>query len=600
MSASKQQSARNPMWDFTLRFAKPEWRWYLGGLVFLAVTNYLTLKIPQFAKIIVNGLEAGENTPEMAATALSIVGLGVLLIFIRALSRIMIFWPGRKIEANSKSYFFNRLIRLPQSFYDNFGLGDLISRLANDIGHLRVFFAFALLQAFNLFFLLIFTISQMWRVHSDLTLACLSPLVLMLLIARFLNPIMYRFSRESQIAIAALTNRITESLVNVHVVQANAAEKPFLDKIQVDNESVYKTNMKVLIVRQIIWPLMTLLGGLAQVVVLFYGGYEVAKGQLTLGDIMAFNVYIGYLAFPLSALGIVLALYQRSRAALDRINVIEETEPEIDLAKIETETDLSKFDSNAPVLEIKSLSYKFDEKEKEKDENPSSEKELEPFEMKDISFTIEPKQHVGIFGGIGSGKTVLMDLISRLKEPDPGMIFVAGQDVTQISPHELRQYIGYGLQVPQLFSDSIRENLQIGLAPKASQKELEAVTDGAQVLSEVQNFQDGWDTTIGEKGVRLSGGQKQRLALARTFLRKPELLLLDDVLSAVDHTTERAMIRFISSYECSVLISSHRPSILKECDKVLIMEHGKIVAEGTYEELIKSYPQLGERNGAES
>lgn len=244
------------------------------------------------------------------------------------------------------------------------------------------------------------------------------------------------------------------------------------------------------------------------------------------------------------------------------------------------------------------MSYKFDEKEK--DENPSSEKELEPFEMKDISFTIEPKQHVGIFGGIGSGKTVLMDLISRLKEPDPGMIFVAGQDVTQISPHELRQYIGYGLQVPQLFSDSIRENLQIGLAPKASQKELEAVTDGAQVLSEVQNFQDGWDTTIGEKGVRLSGGQKQRLALARTFLRKPELLLLDDVLSAVDHTTERAMIRFISSYECSVLISSHRPSILKECDKVLIMEHGKIVAEGTYEELIKSYPQLGERNGAES
>lgn len=570
------------MLAFAKKFALPELPWYLGGTLFLALTNYLTLQIPLLAKIIINGIDKTPVDSELGNTALTIVFLGLILIFIRALSRIMIFWPGRKIEANAKSHLFNRILSLPQSFFDHYGLGDLISRLANDIGHLRAFFAFAILQAMNLFFLLLFTINQMISIHSKLTLFCLMPLILMLVIARFLNPIMYKYSLTAQVAIAGLTNKVTEALVNVHIIQSNAAEKSVSEKIEVDNQSVYDANMKVLIVRQIIWPLMTLLAGLSQVTVLFYGGYEVAKGHLTLGDIMAFNVYIGYLAFPLSALGIVLSLYQRSLSALDRISVIDKED-------IQTAAATATTIKTDALLDVRNLSFEYAEP------NPTK-KQI--FSLKGISFEIKKGEHIGLFGGIGSGKSTLMDIITRLKDPPPNTVFWKGKDICGMEPSELRRVIGYGLQVPQLLSDSIEGNLQLGLSPKADRSTLARAAKEACILDEIESFTKSWDTLIGEKGIRLSGGQKQRLALARTLIRDPELLLLDDVLSAVDHDTERALIQSIHKRNCSLLVASHRPSILKQCDRVIILDNGQIKDIGPYSELALKHKELQEERSS--
>ncbi|MDA9951128.1 ABC transporter ATP-binding protein/permease [Oligoflexaceae bacterium] len=561
------------MLTFSRKFALPLWPWYLFGAIFLALTNYLTLQIPLLAKIIVNSIDNGQLNQSMSPVAIKIVVLGLLLILIRALSRIFIFWPGRKLEANIKSHLFARILHLPETFFNRYGLGDLISRLANDIGSLRAFFAFAMLQAMNLVFLLIFTISQMLKIHWELTVLSLLPLILMLVIARYINPLMYKYSRKSQKAVASLTNKVTEALVNVHIVQSNAAEKAVASRIAVGNEEVYRSNMNLLIIRQIVWPLMVLLAGLSQVVVLFYGGQEVAADRLTLGDIMAFNVFIGYLAFPLSALGIVLSLYQRCLSALDRISVIDDEKmQEVHPPTPSRNSDLS--------LEVANLNFEF-----QTDDEDS-------FKLRDVNFTVARGEHVGLFGGIGSGKTVLMDLISRIKEPQKGSVFLNGQDVLEIELQALREKIGYGIQVPQLLSDSIAENLQLGLTQRADASRLKAAAAEAEVLSEIDHFNKGWDTLIGEKGVRLSGGQKQRLALARVFIRNPELILLDDVLSAVDQSTEAKLIETIHRRDAALLISSHRPSILAECNRVIYLKEGRIVAIAPYETLCRDYPEI--------
>jgi ATP-binding cassette subfamily B protein len=318
---------------FTRRFVTPLAGWYAGGVVLLAATNLVNLEIPQLAKAIVNFLTAGAGATDAAAldarqTALLIIGLGVLLILIRGLSRILIFWPGRQVETNTKSVLFHKILSLPESFFLRYGMGDLISRLANDVGQLRAFFAFGVLQILNVTFLLLFTIVRMATIHPELTALALLPLVLMFVVTKFTMPKMHQASRDNQKAVGNLTSRVTEAFVNVHVIQANGAEAAFAEKVARENDEVYHSNMRMVYVRTLIFPLMTCLAGLAQLTVLFYGGLEVTRGRLTVGDILAFNVYIGLLTFPLTAIGIILALYQRAKTALERIGEIDTACPE--------------------------------------------------------------------------------------------------------------------------------------------------------------------------------------------------------------------------------------------------------------------------------
>lgn len=563
---------------FAKRYALPYWRWYLGGMIALAITNLVALEVPQLAKTIVNQLAAGEVESDLANTALLIVGLGVTMMMIRALSRILIFWPARNLEADLKSDLFGRTLHLPLQFFERHGMGDLISRLANDVGHLRVFFAFGLLQIFNMIFLLTFTIEKMLSVHAGLTLASLAPLVLMVVITRITMPLMHKYSQLNQEATGRLTNRVTEAFVNVHVIKANAAEGAFETKTSREIDAVFDSNIRLVFVRTLLFPLMTCLSGLSILVVLFYGGKEVIAGRLTIGDILAFNVYIGLLTFPLTAMGIIMAVYQRMITALARV-------AEIDAAKTETtlQTEHRQDHKHAPLLEVRNLSFRFPED----DLNTTS---SDRFSLQNISFTISAGKRVGIFGPIGSGKSTLMHLATRLYNPPPNTVFFRGQDVLGIPPQELRQSIGYALQSVHLFSDTIAANLSFG--HQTNPAKLAQAARRAQIADEIESFDQGWETEIGEKGVRLSGGQKQRLALARLLLREPDLMLLDDVLSAVDHTTEKKLIQEIRNVGSSMLIASHRGSALQVCDEILVLEDGKITDRGSFEELSRRYPAL--------
>lgn len=564
---------------FTRRYVRPLWQWYFGGMFLLAVVNAINLLVPQYAKTIINSLTQGQTLTEGPRIALLIVGLGFLLIMTRSLSRILIFWPGRRIETNTKSDLFSKILSLPEDFFSRIGLGDLISRLSNDTGTLRAFFAFGVLQILNVLFLCIMTLWMMLKTNLLLTILVILPLLLMIVISRYAMPKMQEGSREQQKAIGELTSQVTESFVNVHVIQVNSAEESFISKVSASNETVYQTNIRILWVRTLIFPLMSCLAGLSQLAVLLYGGYLVTQAQLTVGDILAFNVYIGLLTFPLTAMGIIIAVYQRAKTALERLAVIDSapSEGESTLSNNVETLDTSSTD----LLRIQDLSFCY----------PKTDTVI----LNRFNLTLNPGVKIGIFGRVGAGKTTLFNLITRLYDPPPGSIFFAGTDILNISPAKLRQEIGYALQGVHLFSTSIKENLEFGLKDPPSLSELEEAAHLACVLEDIKGFSKGWDTEVGEKGIRLSGGQKQRLALARLMLRrsKLKLLLLDDVLSAVDHATELTMLKNLSQLNIPMIMSSHRPSTLRLCSEIVVLSHGQTLARGTFEEISTQFPEIG-------
>ncbi|WP_141735375.1 ABC transporter ATP-binding protein [Oligoflexus tunisiensis] len=561
---------------FTRLFAVELWPWYLGGMIFLAVTNIISLEIPQLAKEVVNALQhgIGDDDGHLARVALAIVALGLTQIIVRSLSRILIFWPGRKLEATSKSYLFARALELPQTFYDRFGMGDLISRLSNDLGQLRIFYAFAILQVVNLVFISVFTLYKMLSVHEQLTVAALSPILIMLVITRYVMPQMQKFTKKNQEAIGTLTNRVTESFTNIHVIQSNAAERSFHRLIEAENQKVFETDMKVLVLRTLFFPLISSMTGLAQLIVLFLGGTLVVRGELSVGDILAFNIYLSYMAFPLTSIGIIIAIYQRSKTALERLEPLF-VEPQEGPREASARPQPA-----APILKVQHLSFQY----------PDS----QHLALKDVNFQVQAGEMVGICGPVGAGKSTLFQILTRIYNPPDGTVFYRGQDINQLPPAELRREIGYGLQRVHLFSASIRENLSVGMDPKPSPEELQAAARAAQIDREIAAFVEGWETQIGEKGIRLSGGQKQRLALARLFLRKAPVLLLDDVLSAVDNITEARLIQELRKRGGTMLICSHRSSVLHLCHRVLLLKDGQLLDTGSFQELMRRHPELQE------
>ena len=564
------------------KYIYPLWLWYAAGIFLLAVVNVVNLQIPQLAKKIINDLTAKTNANESLETAIAIIGLGFLLIIVRALSRVLMFWPSRKAEATSKADYFKRVTDLPAEFFEKHGMGDLISRLANDIGHVRIYYGFGLLQILNVIFLLVFTIIQMGSVHPTLTIYALMPLLLMFVITKTTMGKMHKYSKANQMAVGQLTNKVTESFVNVHVLQANAATESFVQRIETENEEVYASNVKLIFIRTVVFPLMTCLAGISQLVILFYGGSEIIAGRLTIGDILAFNVYIALLTFPLAALGIFISVHQRAKTALERLNEINQGQP-----RVFTDSGVKPSNEAIPALgfhlSVKHLNYHFPEKDND------SKKAV----LSDVSLELNPGDHIGLYGPIGAGKSTLFNLLVRYYEPPKNCIFLNGKDIVTLDPKFLRKTIGYALQSVHLFSSSVRENMLFGIDKEVSEDDIIKAAEAAQILDEINSFSDGWDTQIGEKGIRLSGGQKQRLALARVFLRKPPILLLDDVLSAVDHATEKKILSYIRGLGTSLLISSHRGSALKHCKEILVLDvNGTVSDRGSYKELINRHSSM--------
>ena len=593
--------------DFRRRYVYPLWRWYLAGLLFLVITNIIQMEIPRVSGEVVNTFKVSTDTglpvflpaeqacrPLLTAVwgmeqnpgrvmvnlSLKLILFGLMLILFRILSRIGFYWPGRRFEASSRSDLFAKMMRLPVSFFIKRKVGDLVSRIANDTGYMRVLFAFGALAVCNMLLGFGFTISRMTAIHPGLTLFSLLPFAFMLVYIRFALPRMHRYSLASQKAVGNLTGIASEAFAHIHVIQAGTAQDSFLRRIEEGNRAVYDSNIRLMVMETVVFPMISFLANVGQFVVLFYGGSLAIRGALTVGDIVTFNLYIVNLAFPLSIMGAILAIYQRAKAAMQRIAEVEETPEETQLLPCADEC------PEAPLLEVRGLSFRYPGV-------PDGDSVL-----KDICFSLEEGGRIGIFGTVGSGKSTLFDAITRLYDPPAGTVFLKGGDVLAFKPGELRKRVAYAQQNVFLFSDTIRSNICFGMGD-VPQDRVEAAARAACVLDEIRGFEHGWETQIGEKGIRLSGGQKQRLALARIFLREPELLILDDVLSAVDHTTEQRLIRSIGKTRAALLIASHRSSVLKICDEILIFDGGRIVDRGSFTELTRRHKHLYEEFNVE-
>ena len=571
------------------RYVVGQLGWYLGGLVSLALTTWIALTIPELSKQLLNSLDHVDGEiSRLNRLAYSMIGLGVLQMLVRALSRLIIFWPGRMIEEEVKNDYFRHFMSVPVEFFTNGRMiGDLISRLAYDVGQIRVFYAFGILQILNLLFLLSFALFRMFSVDTHLTMFSLAPLLLMMLVTKLASPMLHRYSLLQQSSLGQLTNRVTEAFANILTIQTNSAGKIFSSLVGTEIDQVLRNNLKIQFVRILVFPLATLMTGCSYLVILFYGGREVISGRLSVGDILAFNIYVAMLSFPLAALGIIISIYHRAKAASERLIELDEVETEsgYSLSRVKSTSNdgvvsrgedrrPSLGDGKKPTLVVRDLSFAY----------PDQEVHRKPV-LKNLNFELYPGERLGLFGAIGSGKSTLLNLISRLLEPNEGSIFYRERDILEYSHSFLRKEIGYVLQQPFLFAGSIEANLKFGLGDKVDFSLLQNAARSAQVETEIESFANGWQTHIGEGGVRLSGGQKRRLALARALLRDSPILLLDDTTSALDSRTEVELLNELAQLGRTIIVVSHRENTLKMCDRLLFLENGAIAGQGNYDEL---------------
>ncbi len=518
---------------------RPLWKSYIYAIFFIVITAWIAVKIPELVSRAVNGhLDATYTIP------MSVIGLGFLQIIVRTCSRLFVFNPAREMEEGLKNQIFSKLMRATLPWLQTRQTGDLQSLINSDTGHLRVFIGLGGLQVASFFTLAVFAISKMITIHATLTLVTLLPLLLAVPLLRNGMPRVMKLNVEQTKLLGSLTSRITETFVNVHMIQSTASEGSFMGRIAERSDELRILNMRLLRIRLLIFPVLPLLTGVSSFLVFLYGGYEAISGRLTAGDIIAFTSYVALLAFPLGIIGMVLAMWQRAEAASKRIEVALLAESEKDSG--------TKLESITPSLEIRNLDFRFRE-----------EHEL----LHRVSLRVDSGEILGIAGPIGAGKTTLLNLTASLIQPPPNTIFVGGFDITQWNAAQLRSMVGLVPQTPQLFSVSIRENLTAGLSPDES--DIWKALDLACIRQDIEALPERLETPIGERGIRLSGGQKQRLALARQLLRETPILLLDDVISAVDQITEERILAGLRALNRTVVLVTHRESALLNCDRVL-------------------------------
>ncbi|MFT7581354.1 MAG: ATP-binding cassette subfamily B multidrug efflux pump [Myxococcota bacterium] len=568
---------------FWRRYATRHYRSYLWGFVFLGLTTALTVAIPTFIEYAVDAIQ--DEDPSEASTfawALLFAGLGVMVV--RTLSRILFFNPGREIEFDLKSDMFGHLTQMPKRYYDQVRPGEIISRGTNDASMVRVLVGFGSLQFFNVIFLIVFTIGKMIHSNPLLTLYCVVPLIIATLILRRIIRGMFVLVRRSQEQLATLSGRILESYNGAAVLQTFNATKGAQARFDEANDEMLAIGMGLVRIRAWLMPIVRVVGNACLIIVLYVGGSMVVnEAGLTGGELAAFVVYIRIVVGALTGMGWLLNVLQRGWISLTRVYDV------LDAPTRRTDADTplpSPEPGGGHALSVRDLTFSYP------DDAAESTAAASPA-LQNISFDVAAGETVGIFGLTGSGKSTLLHLLARTYEPPEGTVSVDGVDIRSVRLTDYWRAMAYVPQDPFLFSQTIRENIALSASADdidtdAARERAEAAADAAQLSGDLASLPEGLDTTVGERGITLSGGQRQRAALARAFYRDFDLLLLDDVLSAVDHATEKRLIDAIyaRAQGGTTLVVSHRISVLRRAHRIIVLDGGKLVATGTHASLV--------------
>ena len=546
------------------------WRRYLVGGMCLLGTVTLVMWIPWWIRDAVRIIESGGSLRDVRFYAALIGAAAVVQGFVRTYSRALIFNAGRDVEYDLRNDLFAHLQKLPLSFYHSQRTGDLMSRVINDISAVRVMLGPGILNFVNAPVYFVYAVVLMLSMDVRLTLAALAPFPLLIFaVAKFRGRIL-KSSLEVQQQMSVLSSHVQENLSGMHVVKAYTQEDFQTREFIALNEDFQAKSLELARMRGIVTPIMQGFNALTVLIVIWYGGVRVIRGDLLIADIVAFVAYLNVLAWPTAAFGWMLSLVERGRAAMKRLEEILKTIPEI-----ASPQDPLPIHGLGAGIEFRNVSFAY-----ARQHNGHA-------AVEDINFSLPVGRTVGLVGRIGSGKSTVAQMAPRLFDVSSGTILMDGQDIRKLSLRELRWTLGYVPQDPFLFSTSLRRNLAFG-RDEVSDNELARAVRIAKLDRDVEIFPQGMDTMVGERGVTLSGGQKQRATLARALLMDPPVLILDDCLSSVDAQTEAEILEGLRSIlkEKTCLIISHRISAVKEADEILVLDEGKIIERGTHEQLV--------------
>ena len=568
---SNTETKQKSIWRHLGPIIRKYWVRYLCGILILAAVDISQTIIPGITATVIDDLSSFTATAQTLLVALLQISALVAGITVgRYFWRFLIWGSARYLEQEVRDNLFAKYLELSADFHDVHKTGDLMALVTNDLEAVRQSLGDGLLMISDFFIMTTFTLIAMLRFNRALTLLALIPLALIALIVTRAGPLVFKLFKRVQDAFSALTDYVEEAMTGMRIIKVFTREKDAARGLRVKAMDLQRRDIHLIKIWGLAGPLIDFLGAISVLVLLWYGGILATRGTFTIGGLVAFNTYIGMLAWPMTALGQAINLFQRGQASAARINEILDRSSTIqelpDAVSIEGEL---RGDVDFEHVTFEREGHKI---------------------LDDVSFHIASGEKIGIIGPIGSGKTTIVSLLTRAYDPSAGKVLVDGVDVRRYRLKDLRRAIGVVTQDVFLFSDSLEENINVTDLP-VGEKEIGEATKQSDIYNNISEFKDEFGTIVGERGVTLSGGEKQRVTIARAFLKKPRILVLDDALSAVDADTEKHILDNIAGFTSrpTTIVISNRISALRQMDRVLVLNAGRVAEEGTHSALLRKH-----------
>jgi len=526
---------------------------------------------PMILKYVVDDLNQGRDQitrEKILRYAMLILGVALVGGLFRFGQRSLIGSVARRIEYELRGDFFKHLQKMQKSYFEQVDTGDLMSRATNDLDAVHRLLGFAIIYIADATVFFGFALVIMLRIDVTLTMLALIPYPILAVLVQFISKSLHNNFERIQEGFSKMNTKVQENLSGVRVVRAYTLEQSEIEEFDRQNLNFVNLNRVFIGLEAIFFPIFRLLPGIGAIVLLWLGGLHVIQGKIMLGDFVAFNAYLAMLIRPVIMLGFIVNRFAQGTASIDRINLILNQKPEI----CDEEGVDEKITELNGEIEFRHLTFAYS------DSSPV---------LKDINFKIDAGSTVAIVGATGAGKTTLVGLIPRIYQPERGSVFIDGTDIRDIPLETLRTSIGMVQQEPFLFSDLLKNNIAYG-ADSATETEIEVAAHNADLLSQIDEFPNRFDTHVGERGKTLSGGQKQRTAIARAVMTPPKILILDDAFANVDTHTEDTILDRLKQVgsDCTTILISHRISTVKAADQIVVLHDGRIVETGTHQDLV--------------
>ena len=577
------------------------YRWhFLWGIIFVSASNYFRVLQPQMVRealdLVIENVSLFRLFDSFSNQSLLFAELGKILLYFGLLVLVLALLMGvfmyfmrqtiivmsRLIEYDLRKAIFGHYEKLSLAFYKRNNTGDLMSRITEDVSKVRMYLGPAVLYGINLVSLFVLVIYDMVSASWELTLYSLAPLPLLSVSIYYVSNLINKRSEVIQKQLARLNSIAQEVYSGIRVVKSYVQER-FMGKYFAEQSEDYKEKaMQLAKVDALFFPVMLLLIGASTVITVYIGGLQVVSGKITTGNIAEFVIYVNMLTWPVTAIGWIASIVQQAAASQRRINEFLHTEPEI----------VSEVDEDLPIqghIEFDGVGFVYPD---------TGIRALDG-----VSFELRPGQKMAIIGRTGSGKSTIADLLVRMYDVTEGQIRIDGKELRQHDLGNLRRRIGYVPQDVFLFSDTVAANIAFGKVD-APQEEVEQFARYAAVYDDIEGLPEKFETLVGERGVTLSGGQKQRVSIARALIKRPDIVLLDDCLSAVDTNTEKQILGYLSQTlaDKTAIIITHRIYSLLQFDKIIVLEDGAVLEEGTHDQLLQQggyYAELYEKQKSE-